>query len=136
MTYTIGNVTQTKSFERQQFSSPAQICRSGTPTAANTDSCYQILQAGQTRRVRTTSSNSASANYTEKGMGTRTFEGKITQMWQTFDEANRLITRLNYTLTQDNFIPVLSQSIVSYTQTVARAANETVTVPAGTFSGA
>ena len=117
-------------------------------------------------------------------MGTRTFEGKITHMWQTFDEANRLITRqyarfnsdgsyedvgfesfeaasgilsvrarytqnrftgnptigstqiLNYTLTQDNFIPVLSQSIVTYTQTVARAANETVTVPAGTFSSA
>ena len=43
---------------------------------------------------------------------------------------------LNYTLTQDNFFPVLGQSTVTYTQTVARAANETVTVPAGTFNNA
>ena len=183
MTYTIGNVTQTKNFERQQFSSPAQICRSGT-AVVNTNSCYQILQAGQTRKVRTTSSNAASSTYTEKGMGTRTFEGKTTQMWETFDEANRLTTRqyarfngdssyenvgfesfdaasgllavrarytenrftgnpaigatqtLNYTLTQDNFFPVLGQSTITYTQTVARAANETVTVSAGTFNNA
>lgn len=183
MTYTIGSVTQTKTFERQQFSAPAQICRSGTPApVVNTDSCYQILQLGQTRRVRTTSSNAASSTYTERGMGTRTFEGKVSQMWETFDEANRLTTRqyaringdasyenigfeafdaasgalatrarysdnrfagnpaigstetLNYTLTQDNFLPTASQSVVSYNQTVARVANETVTVPAGTFN--
>jgi len=187
MTYTIGNVTQTKNFERQQFSAPAQICRSGTPTpppVVNADSCYQILQLGQTRKVRTTGNNTAASSYTEKGMGTRTFEGKTTQMWETFDEANRLTTRqyarfnsdttyenvgfesfeaatgalavrarysenrftinpaigstqtLNYTLTQDNFIPTANQTLITYVQTVARAANETVTVPAGTFNNA
>ena len=185
MTYSIGNVTQTKNFERQQFSAPAQICRSGTPTpVVNTASCYQILQAGQTRRVRSTSSNAANSSYTERGMGARTFEGKATQMWETFDEANRLTTRqyarfnadttyenigfeafdaatgvmtvrgrysdnryavnpaigsaetLNFTLTQDNFAPASGQTLVTYSQTVARPANETVVVPAGTFNNA
>ncbi len=189
MTYTIGNVTQTKNFERQQFSGPAQICRSGTatpppPPVGNADSCYQILQLGQTRKVRTTSDNAAASSYTEKGMGTRTFEGKTTQMWETYDDTNRLTTRqyarinsdasyenvgfesfdaatgaiavrarysenhyaanppigttetLNFTLTQDNFLPTANQTLVTYVQTVARAANETVTVQAGTFANA
>ncbi len=186
MTYTIGSVTQTKNFERQQFSGPAQICRSGTPTPppVNTDSCYQILQLGQTRRVRVTGSNAVVATSTERGMGTRTFEGKTTQMWETYDEANHLATRqyarinsdasyenvgfetfdaatgtlaararysenhytgnppvgstdtLNYTLTQDNFIPIQNQTLITYTQTATRVANETVTVAAGTFNNA
>ena len=182
MTYIIGNVTQTKTIERQQFSGPAQICRSGTATpVVNTDSCYQILQAGQTRKVRTTSSIAANSSFTEKGMGTRTFEGITTQMWERHDEANHLINReyarfnsdgtyenigvenfdaatglmtargrysqnrytinppvgstqtLNFTLTLDTFPPTGS-NVTNYVQTLVRAANETVTVQAGTFN--
>ena len=184
MTYTIGNVTQTKAIERQQFSGPAQICRSGAPVVVvNSDSCYQILQAGQTRKVLTTSSIAANSSYTEKGMGTRTFEGITTQMWERYDEANRLINReyarfnsdgtyeniglenfdaatglitargrysqnrytlnapvgstqtLNFTVTLDTFPPTGS-NVTNYVQTLVRAANETVTVQAGTFNNA
>jgi hypothetical protein len=182
MTYTIGNVTQTKTFERQQFSAPAQVCRSGTPApVVNADSCDHILQLGQTRRVRTSSPNAANSTRTERGMGAHTFDGKASQMWETFDEANRLTTRqyarinsdatyenigfeafdaatgvmavrgrysenrfklnppigstetLNYMITQDNFLPASSQTVITYNQTVSRVANETITVPAGTF---
>lgn len=102
MTYTIGAVTQTKNFERQVFSGPQQICRSGVPApvgggggGANVTSngCFAILTLGQTRRVRQGTS-AGPLEYTQRGMGAGTFEGQASQIVDDFDSQNRRTTRI------------------------------------------
>ena len=184
MTYTIGSVTQTKMFERQVFGSPAQICRNGVPAVSSAENCYAILQNGQSRKLRLTNPGAPTIETSERGMGTRTFEGQSALMWESLDAQGRLTSRqyaringdstfqnvgletfdatsgtlttrarysdnrypvnpavgvsntLTFTLTQDNIIPALPTSVINYTQTLVRAPNESVSVPAGTYAGA
>jgi len=190
MTYTIGAITQTKNFQRQVFSSPQQICRSGVPAAAGSggpnatsNGCFAILTQGQTRRVRL-SSETGPIEYSQRGMGAGTFEGQSAQIVDDFDAQNRRTTRVyarinadgtyenvaaesfdevtgamksrvkfstnrlpgnlavgasfsySYTGTQDFFVPVQPSYVINYVQRFDRLANESVTVPAGTFANA
>ena len=89
MTYTIGNITQTKTIERQVFASPQQVCRSGAPTPppggnANGNECFNILAAGQTRRIRQGTA-SGPVEYSQHGLGAGTFEGQAVQVVEIFD---------------------------------------------------
>lgn len=187
ITYTIGTITQTKSIERQQFGNPAQICRNGTVEPAggggNSDGkCYFVLQAGQSRRTRSTTTNGPTDSI-ERGIGAGTFEGQPVLIWDGFDAQDRRTNRqyarihsdgtyenialetfdpatgllqtrgryssnrfplnlavgqsfsYSYTLTQ-NTIATGAQMLINYEQNFVRRANESVTVPAGTFEAA
>lgn len=192
MTYTIGAITQTKDFERQVFSGPQQICRSGAPIAvgggggggsnATSNGCFAILSQGQTRRVRQ-GTGSTSFEYIQRGMGSGTFEGQTSQIVDNFDTQNRRTARIyaritadgfyenvatesfnesgamigkikyspnrfpgnlavgasftySYTGNQEFFPPTTPSYVINYTQKFDRLANESVTVPAGTFANA
>jgi hypothetical protein len=91
MTYTIGAVTQTKAIEREVFASPQQVCRSGAATpvggggmSANGNECFNILALGQTRRLRQGTA-SGPFEYSQRGLGAGTFEGKAVQIIEIFN---------------------------------------------------
>jgi hypothetical protein len=116
MTYTVNGVTQTKNIQRQVFSSPQQVCRDGTaadftstvtpPGGGGSGSgfgCYNLLGTNQTRRIRQGVTGGAPFEYTQRGAGTQTFEGRPYLALDQFDDQNRRTSRQFYTLDANNF---------------------------------
>ena len=123
MTYTIGAITQTKDLERQVFSGPAQICRSGAPIVvgggggganATSNGCLNILALNQTRRVRQ-GTTAGPIEYIQRGMGAGTFEGQNSLMVDNFDTQNRRTARIYARINADG----------TYENVAAESFNET-----------
>jgi hypothetical protein len=111
ISYTIGNVTQTKNIERQVFASPQQVCRSGTPsstgggggggTGGTSSQCLGFPGAGETRRYASVIGNVP--GYYQTGKGLTTFEGRSVTLVEQRDPQDRLVYKLYYDITSSTY---------------------------------
>jgi hypothetical protein len=107
ITYTLNGLTQTKNISRFVFASPQQVCRNGNSGtggggggSGQTAQCYSVPKLGEVRRYRQ-GTQAAPFEYTTRGMGPGTLNGKPGMMWDLLDTQNRRTNRVYARINSD-----------------------------------